>query len=308
MTGKSFQREELARLRKHALQQWAVLGHVLPYELAGESLQEDIRASALEYFMRHQVKWWTSRWDKRSQGMAPRPTGHLNSSQTACVNHLEPARVDAQVARQIVATIEPLFSPTSVEDGLVDYEWIGRESYLGERGPRTRGANITSLDAVMCAERDGTRTLLAFEWKYLESYGLGSVATSSRGTDRVATYRALLERDDCPIRVRDIRFLFYEPYYQLMRQTLLAWQMVEHGEFGATDWLHIHVVPEKNVALRNSKAAPDLCGETMRDKWQSVMKQPERYRLLSASELLAGVGETGRWAPWRQWIRVRYLT
>jgi hypothetical protein len=150
--------------------------------------------------------------------------------------------------------------------------------------------------------------LIAFEWKYLESYGLESVAISTRGTDRVATYRPLLECDDCPIRVGEIEWLFYEPYYQLMRQTLLAWQMVKHGEFGADDWLHVHVVPELNVALRESEAAPELVGETMYDKWRSVLREPDRYKLMTATKLLEGVGEDGRWREWREWLKKRYLT
>jgi hypothetical protein len=67
-----------------------------------------------------------------------------------------------------------------------------------------------------------------------------------------------------------------EPYYQLIRQTLLAWQMVAHEEFDATDWLHIHVVPELNVAPRQSRGVPELVGATLADKWRSVLKQPER--------------------------------
>lgn len=106
-----------------------------------------------------------------------------------------------------------------------------------------RGANVTSLDALMCGEAKGRRVLVVFEWKYLEVYEGKSTTVSSRGTDRVAIYRPLLERPDCPITVPDFRALFYEPYDQLMRQTLLAWQMAEHDEFGATDWIHIQVIP-----------------------------------------------------------------
>jgi hypothetical protein len=172
-----------------------------------------------------------------------------------------------------------------------------------------RGANITSLDALMCGQRaDGTCVLIVIEWKYLESYGPESVATSARGTDRVATYRPLLERADCPIRVDDVNWLFFEPYYQLMRQTLLAWQMVEHGEFGASDWLHVHIVPELNVALRQSKAAPDLVGDSMASKWRSVLTRPERYLLLTPTELLVGVDADDRWPGWRWWLAERYLT
>lgn len=304
----SYQRDELNRLRAHAETEWDLTGHILPYEKSAETLQVDVRQSALDYFEDHEIKWWTSRFDERTKDMEPRPTGHLNSSQVACINHLEPVRGDVASATRLVQNISAHFAAAPVDDGYVDYEWIGADSYLGEPGGRTRGANITSLDAVMCGEHSGERTLLAFEWKYLESYGLESVATSKRGTDRVETYRPLLEHPECPIRVGDITWLFYEPYYQLMRQTLLAWQMVEHGEFGAGDWLHVHVVPELNVALRQSRAAPDLTGATMADKWRSVLKQPERYVLITATELIDGVGLSGRWAEWRQRIRARYVT
>jgi len=305
----SYQRDELARLRSLALAQWGVVGHVIPYVLADQTLYQSVRQSALDYFERNRIKWWASKYDARTKGPPARPTGHLTSSQVACVNHLEPARIDRKVAEQVVQTIEPGYHavPTA-PNSFVEYEWIGNSSYLGEKGARRRGANITSLDALMCGERDVRRILLAFEWKYRECYGLKSVATSRKGTDRVATYRPLLVRADCPIRVGKIEWLFFEPYYQLMRQTLLVWQMVEHGEFGASDWLHIHVVPELNVALRRSKATPDLAGWTMHDKWRSVLKDPDRYRLMTATELLAGVGGASNWNQWRTWLNTRYLT
>lgn len=304
-----YQSDELERLRRYAAAQWHLAGHVLPYERADETLHESVRATALDYFRRHEIKWWTSRWDARTEAMEPRPTGHLNSSQVACVNHLEPARLDRDVARRIIANVEPSLTPVEVDDGFVDYEWIGLGSYLGEPGSRTRGANVTSLDAVMCGEHDGQRLLVVLEWKYLEAYGAQSVAISSRGTDRVATYAPLLDDPDCPVLSGDPKRLFYEPYYQLMRQTLLAWQMVKHGEFGASDWLHIHVIPELNVRLRGrGKAAPALVGRSMAEAWQSVLKRPERYRLMTPSELLAGVGTDGPWAEWRQWLAERYLS
>jgi hypothetical protein len=304
----AFQRQERARLRALGGDEWGVEGHVLPYELAIETLHETIRQGALDYFARHAVKWWTSEYDKRTKQMEARPTGHLNSSQVACVNHLEPARTNRAVAQRVVANVDASLTAVAVDDGFVDYEWIGLGSYLGERGPRVRGAHITSLDALMCGERDGERALIAFEWKYLESYDKNSVAVSDSGTDRVATYLPLLGRDDCPIAVERVEWLFYEPYYQLMRQTLLAWQMVEHGEFDAADWLHVHVVPERNIALRQSKAAPELEGETMEQKWRSVLREPGRYRLMTAGDLVAGIGDADDWHEWRQWLNRRYLT
>jgi hypothetical protein len=119
----------------------------------------------------------------------------------------------------------------------------------------------------------------------------------------------LLERPDCPIAIDDVEGLFYEPYYQLMRQTLLAWRMVTAKELGASDWLHVHVVPTENLPLRRrGRAAPELVGDSMASVWQSVLKQPKRYRLLSPRELLAGVATGERWAEWRLWLAARYLT
>jgi hypothetical protein len=309
----SYQSQERKRLSEYARKTWEVEGHILPYAVAAETLHESVRDTALAYFNTHGIKWWTSRWDVGRPALQPGevglPTGHLNSSQVACVNHLEPARLDRDLARQIVRSLdEALVDVQPVEDGgFVAYEWIGAENYLGEPGPRVRGANITSLDALMCAERrDRTRVLLVIEWKYLETYGPESVALSGRGTDRVATYERLLDAANCPIKHGEHRRLFFEPYYQLMRQTLLAWRMVAYREFDASGWLHVHVVPESNLALRSGgRGATDLVGDMMGEKWRSVLKQPERYLLITPTELLAGVEANG---SWRQWLRERYLT
>lgn len=312
----SFQSEQRKRLAAYALQRYGVTGHVLPYGLVAEMLHASYREQTLAYFAKHKIKWWSSRYDLGRPPLGPdeagSPTGHLNSSQVAGVNHLEPARLDEAVARTVLGNVDSaLVEPLAVEDGgFVAYEWIGDENYLNEPGARTRGAQVTSLDALMCARRaDDSITLVALEWKYLESYGPEARAISSRGTDRVAIYRPLLEHPDCPITVDDPTFLFYDPYEQLMRQTLLAWQMVEHGEFGADEWLHVHVIPEENVALRGRRgAAPDLLGETMGEAWCSVLKDPQRYRLVTASELLANVAVADRFGDWREWLRDRYLT
>jgi hypothetical protein len=312
----SYQSQERKRLIEYAWKGWQVEGHILPYEVAAETLHEGVRESALAYFAKHKIKWWTSRWDvgrpKLQDDQVGLPTGHLNSSQVACINHLEPARLERKLARSIAHNLdETLVDVQPVEDGgFLAYEWIGKESYLGEPGARVRGANITSLDALMCGERaDGTRVLIAIEWKYLESYGPGSVATSRRGTNRVSTYEPLLDDPACPIKRAEHKRLFVEPYYQLMRQTLLAWQMVEHKEQGTTAWLHVHVVPELNAALRGGGGgAAALIGESMAEKWRSTLKQPNRYLLLTPTELLAGVDASDQWSGWRQWLQERYLT
>ena len=109
--------------------------------------------------------------------------------------------------------------------------------------------------------------------------------------------------------VTDRRSLFYEPYDQLMRQTLLAWQMVERHEFAATDWVHVQVIPAGNTALRGRGGAPpELAGHGLADVWRAVLRDPGRYQLLSPTEVVAGVKRIPRWSAWSTWLTRRYLT
>ena len=310
----TFRNEEVARLTEFATERYGVSTHILPFHLIDYVLHDSVRATAVDYFHRHGIKWWTGPLDagrsERKDNEPAQPTGYLTSSQVACVNHLEPARLDRGLAAAVLAGLDQrLVEPLAVDAGYAAYEWIGAENYLGEPGTRTRGANVTSLDALMRARRDdGAIVVVAIEWKYTENPDPRQKLTSDRGTDRVAVYRALLERPGCPIRRGSPERLFYEPYYQLMRQTLLAWQMHEHGELDADDWIHIQVVPTENTSVRGrTGAAPELPGETAEEAWRSALVQPERFRQLTPSELLAGVGTTGP-AGWRDWLRERYLT
>jgi hypothetical protein len=196
-----------------------------------------------------------------------------------------------------------------IEGGWLAYEWIGQKSYLAERrwSKDSRGEYVTSLDALMPIRlEDAAVQLLVIEWKYTESYPPDeSQATSDSGTSRVEIYRPLLERSDCPIKLAEHERLFYDPFLQLMRQTLLAWQMVEHGEFGATDWLHLTVVPDANTVLRDRVTSPALVGADMAAAWSSVLKDPRRHRVVSPADLIAGIEPN---SDWRRWLAERYRT
>jgi len=102
--------------------------------------------------------------------------------------------------------------------------WIGDKSYLNERGGRTRGAKLTSIDAIMRVTLDDdTPMLILIEWKYTETYETGrEMRYADDGTDRVERYQKLIEAEDSPLQPGAPDRLFYEPYEQLMRQTLLA--------------------------------------------------------------------------------------
>ena len=184
------------------------------------------------------------------------PTGHLLSSQVACVNHLYWLRANQPAATQLLRGISEEFEQAEVvDDGFVEFEVIGEKNYLGERS-HTRGANATSIDAVMVArKKSGDKSLVMIEWKYTESYPIGD---SKYIPARAKIYDPLLDEPDCPIQVEKPEILYYEPFYQLMRQTLLGWQMVKAGEYGCSDYLHLHVIPVKNQELLERVTSPYL--------------------------------------------------
>ncbi len=256
------------------------------------------------FFRARHIAWWGGKG----------PSRNVVSSQLACVNHLEPARLDRPLALAVARTLVPgALDVVSVDDGFLTYEWIGQQNYLGERGwaPESRGRNATALDALMVvAMPDARRVLVGIEWMLSEVYPVGlSVATSRKGTSRIETYRPLLDDPDAPIRHDDHARLFYEPFYQLMRQTLLLWQMARHAEFGATTWLHVHVVPEANRELRRRVTSPALAdAQDMSAAWRSVVTHPVRYRLTTPTDIVRDFPLGTAWTEWRQWLRERYET
>ena len=242
------------------------------------NLWAGIREDALDYFERNQIAWW---------GKTDEPTGHMLSSQIACLNHLYPIRQREDLATAILRGIQPKIEKAVVlDDGYVEFEVIGRER-LGLEKLHTRGANCTSIDAMMVGENeDGKRTLFLIEWKYTESYTSEAKWEGDSGQTRLDAYDSLLNEADCPIKVDDKRALFYEPFYQLMRQTLLGWQMVKRTEYGATDYVHLHVIPEKNSKLKEKVTSPGLKGETMGQAWGMVLNDPSKYVSIDPERLM----------------------
>ena len=159
--------------------------------LGGPCLYPEFVAQVTTYFAGRGIAWW---------GGGAGPTDSPISSQIACINHLEPARTDREAALALAQRLEPsVVDVAEIDAGFLAYEWIGERNYLGERrwSSRSRGKNVTSIDAVLIAIRpEGSHVLIAMEWKYTESYRPVSVAVSPAGTNRVDTYRPLLERED----------------------------------------------------------------------------------------------------------------
>jgi hypothetical protein len=203
-----------------------------------------------------------------------------------------------------------------VPDQFVSFEWIGRKNYLREktRGrKRTRGANFTSADAaVMFEHEDGKRQIALIEWKYTESYAERWLKFSSSGTDRTQIYRRLYRREDCPLDeslVPDFDDLFYEPFYQLMRQQFLAHEMEQAHELGAAVVSVLHVAPAHNHDFRNV-TSPGLrsLGESVIDVWNQLVRSRDRFTSVSVEGLFGHllVDRLPELAPWWQYTNQRY--
>ena len=235
------------------------------------NLWAGIRTDAIKYFDRNNISWWMGE-DKNE------PTGHLLSSQVACVNHLYFVRQRKDIATEILKNVsEKVESAESVDDGYVEFEAIGNKNYLNERS-HTRGANCTSIDAIMVGrKKNGKNILFLIEWKYTEEYR----EENKYIPERYNIYDKLLSESQCPIDTTD-----YEPFYQLMRQTLLGWKMVQAREYQCDEYLHIHVIPDENRELKERITSPKLSGVDMSEAWKNVLEEPDNYKVISPMDFI----------------------
>ena len=133
---------------------------------------------------------------------------------------------------------------------------IGLDHALEGPAQKTRGANTTSIDALLVAETASGRRAYLIEWKYVEEYRGRYLGDGSKGATRLERYsEAYAESpflpDSTPVTV-----WFYEPFYQIMRQRLLADRIVTKGELGVRDAKVVIVVPECNLAYRKRITSP----------------------------------------------------
>ena len=260
------------------------------------NLWAGIRDDAKAHFYANGISWW--------KGTEDGPTGHLLSSQVACVNHLYPLRQRGDVATSVLKNIDPtIVESLPVGDGFVDFEYIGSRQYLKEPA-FTRGANCTSADAVMCgATSEKEVTLFLIEWKYTESYRPDNLYIPQRAE----VYDPLISSTDGPF-IADVKpqDLYYEPFYQMMRQTLLAWQFEKHKELGCTRCLNVHVIPNENKDLKETITSPGLQGSDIHEAWRTILKEPEKYVSIDPAEMLKPAHGMPDTKSWLNYLEARY--
>ena len=245
------------------------MGREYPYMLAlgyeDENFYPTLRGSdgVRRFFDERSIEWWRHRnFDKGNENG---PTRNMASSQIACVNFILPlASIEngliallAAVDDDVTAILQ-IVDPRADTASPVEFEWIGLGHALEGESETKRGKYSTSVDAFLIAEtRSGRRGYLV-EWKYTEAYGENDKGRGRKGRTRRGRYEKPYKdsaafRDGVPLGA-----WLHDPFYQIMRQRLLADRMVTRKELGVSEAKVVLVCPDGNLDYRQSLTSPLL--------------------------------------------------
>ena len=257
------------------------------------NLYEPIREDAIKYFKENGISWWGG----------TKPTGHVLSSQIACLNHLFAIRKDPEAVLALVNGIcnkfkEVLPLKCDKDNGYIAFEAVSDIDHLNEDGP-TRGSNCTSVDAlVLAVDNNDENWLIPIEWKYTESYddySSSDKSTGEKGQVRMNRYTDLINNSKQlrSLSVYEGSAYYFEPFYQLMRQTLWAEQMLSNKEsecVKADHYMHIHVIPSGDVDLLNKIYR--VSGKDMETTWRGMLIDQSKYIIVDPKNFLSPIKKT----------------
>ena len=279
------------------------------------NLFKPIRKKVKQYFKDNNISWWGG----------SNPTGHMLSSQMACLNHLFYIRENENAVLELINNIRPGLHFSKVlpltldkDQKYIAFEAVSKYDHMNEDGP-TRGANCTSIDALIAAVSDnGERWLIPIEWKYTESYPPidksqegctdKSDEKKGRGEKRLENYSGLIDASKYLVKYADYAHTpyFFEPFYQLMRQTLWAEQMIEHKDsewIKADRFLHLHVIPSDNAGLLHKKYS--CTGKEMEESWKSHLLL-DCYQTITPEKLLSPLKGNDDYSELINYLQIRY--
>lgn len=260
---------------------------------------------------------------------------NLKSSQAACLSFLFPLRRDLALACQVLG---PLLGDAQAVTA-IEFEYTGPEGatdWLGEPPGGGRGQNRTSIDvAFWWTDNAGKRHLTLGEWKYTER-GFGTCSAFDKagtgdkdkcrglavaknrdpqsscllvggGPNRDRKYWAHMKDAGIDLSVfEEVRGCpFSGPFYQLMRQFLLAAYlrqaheglMVDVVSIGFSGNTFMHAVP---------KALRVLGADDIVEAWNATLDSVPPLRHLEVEQLMASYDLQGPDPEWRTFIRDRY--
>jgi len=288
-----------------------------------KNIYQPIVKDVVDYFDKNIISWWGGK----------NPTGHVLSSQIACLNHLFQIRNDKLAVLKILENISPDFIDVFQIDtdkflpAYIQFEAVSDNDYLNEGQP-TRGRNCTSIDALIYAKhKNGEKWLIPIEWKYTEFYNdadksiedsdkksVGHVkGDEAKGIERLNRYcyntkGRLIDDSKYLKTVKQYRnsVYFFEPFYQLMRQTLWAEQMIKNKNretLKADNFINLHVIPENNEDLL--KKVYKCSGLDMEKTWRNQLIDQSKYRIISPELLLNGI-DSKKYNDLLVYLKTRY--
>jgi hypothetical protein len=228
--------------------------------------------------------------------------GYLNQHQEDIIPFFK--KIGISIQRVIPFPSNANFGDMVYDDeGPIIFEWIGpKKSPINEKGG-SRGQNRTSIDAFMLAEIEGKLTQLLIEWKFSEQYNGESYNhkfAGKKGIERLRRYSTVLAKlrnDNFPFNFEEegnigLADFSYEPFYQLLRMTLLAkiTTPFKIGEIHVIDYKIIHLSHSEDKGLDvltpdHLKYSPGLKkfdGHLFHETWMSLLSPVERQNHIMA--------------------------
>ena len=273
-----------------------------------KNLYHGIVNDCLDYFRNENIVFWGS------EGIP----NHILSSQVACLNHLFAIRQDKEMvlklAKMLIGEdtidVEPMKCDRTLT--YISFEVTSSSDYLNEKYVK-RGANCTSVDAAIVAiMKDGARMLIPIEWKYTEGneYNIDKSGTEGSGKEPLRRYSQLIDSSSQLVTIPNGYLhttYFVEPFYQLIRQTLWAEQVIAHKEqelIKADDFIHVHVIPKENAQILYRKYKYAERG--LEDTWRSLISDQSKYKWVTPEEITHIINQSGKYTELVEYLSIRY--
>jgi len=262
-----------------------------------QNLWDKIRDDSMTYFNKNGIDWHIFA-----------RKGHILSSQVCCINHLFPIRHDKENVLQLAKAVCNEFIevlPINTDEyspGYIQFETVSDIDHLNESKIK-RGSNCTSVDALIYAvHKNGKKYLIPIEWKYTENYNYEDKSIEDRhrepkgnelrGIERLKRYSELIDYSKFLKKLASYRnsLYFFEPFYQLMRQTLWAEQMILHRDeerIKADDYIHLHIIPNENDELLNKMYK--ISKKPLRESWLDYLIDKGKYIIISPMDFMKNI-------------------
>jgi len=248
--------------------------HVLIEKDRDKNLYAPFREDIKNYMT--DIKWWHMKNESDDK-----VTTNILSSQVSCLNHLFPFRTNDTAIKLLLKSLTNIefdtICPSLIDkDGFITFEFIyDNAELLGETDDGAdRGSLCTSIDATIIAQKGDEKWIFPIEWKYTEDYEVYDKTNKTR-LERYGHLIEISEQLQMPTDGIAHSIYMQEPYYELMRQTLLMEQMKRKGI--VDHFVHINVIPKGNNELRNK----------VERNYVPMLKDPSKFICITPQDLLA---------------------